>query len=101
MHDLNIVLLERLRSDSSLVTHGTDSLQDDWEFGLKVAAFQHLPQCLGETQLNKQFQQTERTGVCCRSQNLKACHCIVASLFGVSVRDDLTRLVSLAYCEEH
>ena len=94
VHDLNIVLLERLRSDSSLVTHGTDSLQDDWEFGLEVAAFQHLPQCLGETQ---QSQQTERTDVCCRSQNLRACHCIIASIFGVMVCDDLTRLVSLSY----
>jgi hypothetical protein len=50
VHDLGIVLLERLRSDSSLVTHGTVSLRDKWEFGLEIVAFQYLPMFLGETQ---------------------------------------------------
>ena len=63
VHDLSIVLLERLRSDSSLVTHGTDSLQDDWESAQDAAAFQYLPIFFGETQPS---QQTER---------IDACHC--------------------------
>ncbi len=57
VYDLGIVLLERLRSDSSLVTHEAVSLQDDWESGLEIAAFQYLPMLFGETQLS---QQTER-----------------------------------------
>ncbi len=63
VHDLSIVMLERLRSDSSLVTHEAVSLQDDWESRLEIAAFQYLPMFFGETQLS---QQTER---------IDACHC--------------------------
>jgi len=63
VHDLNTVMLERLRSDSSLVTHEAVSLQDHWESGLEIAAFQYLPMFFGETQLP---QQTER---------IDACHC--------------------------
>ena len=65
VHDLSIVLLERLRSDSSLVTHEAVSLQDDWESGLEIAAFQYLPMFFGETQLS---QQTERIDACRCSQ---------------------------------
>ncbi len=65
VYDLGIVLLERLRSDSSLVTKETDSLQNKWNFGLEVAAFQYLPMVSGETQ---QSQETERTDACHCSQ---------------------------------
>ena len=62
---MGIVLLERLRSDSSLVTKETNSLQDKWNFGLEMAAFQYLPRFLGETQ---QSEETERTDACHCSQ---------------------------------
>ncbi len=48
--DLGMVLLERLRSDSLLVTHKTDFSQQKWDFARENAASRYVSIFVGETQ---------------------------------------------------
>jgi len=91
VYELGIVLLQRLRSDSSLVTHWTESLQDTWKRNQEIAGYHFLPMFLGETQ---QSQETERTDACHCSQN-SGHATVLQPAFLVWVCDDLTGLVSL------
>lgn len=47
---MGIVLLERLRSDSMLVTNETDVAQKKWDFARESAASLYVFRLLGETQ---------------------------------------------------
>ena len=47
---MGIVLLERLRSDSMLVTNETDVAQKKWDFARENAASLYVFRLLGETQ---------------------------------------------------
>ncbi len=50
MYELGIVLLERLRSDSTLVTNRTDVSEKKWDFARETAASLYVGMLLGETQ---------------------------------------------------
>ena len=45
-----IVLLERLRSDSTLVTKDADGPQKEWDFARENTASHYVSMVLGETQ---------------------------------------------------
>jgi len=50
VYELGIVLLERLRSDSTLVTNRTDVSEKKWDFARETAASLYVGMLLGETQ---------------------------------------------------
>ncbi len=70
---MGIVLLERLRSDSSLVTNETGVSQKKWDFARETAASLYVAMFLGETQ------QTDKCMDC--SQASRPAALLPASLF--------------------
>lgn len=67
LYELGRVLLERLRSDSTLVTHGTDVLEKKWDFARENAASLYVGMLAGGTQ------QTESCMDCRKRQGFLLC----------------------------
>ena len=76
LYELGRVLLERLRSDSTLVTDGTDVLEKKWDFARENAASLYVGMLAGGTQ------QTESCTDCRKHQGFLLC-CQPTCLFWI------------------